>query len=65
MRYVEARAHYEDREDAYRIYVTESLRAITGAKKSYYELLDDGVEETRTSEEIIDHISDMLSQLGG
>lgn len=65
MRYALARAHYEDRDEAYRVYISESLRAITGAKKSYQDLLDNGVDETRTSEEIVSHISDKLTQLGG
>jgi hypothetical protein len=65
MRYVVARAHCEDRDEAYRIYVAESLRALTGLKKGYRDLLDDGVEETRTSEEIVSSISDKLSRIGG
>lgn len=38
MRYARVRMDQEDRRELYRVYVTESLRAMTGAGASYHVL---------------------------
>ena len=56
MRYVEARIEEEDREEAYRIYVTRSLQLIPQQgymQNSYYDIINDNVEiDTRDGDEI-------------
>jgi hypothetical protein len=64
MRYVESRFRERDRDEAYRIYVTETLRAISGANVRYYDFVSEK-KESRTSHEIIGDISAKLSKLGG
>lgn len=63
MRYVEARCQLHDREETYRIYVADALKAIGGLNVRYTDLF--GVKETRTAEEIKSTISGKLAQLGG
>ena len=62
MRYVDSRCRQNDREETYRIYVTDALKAIGGFNARYLDVF--GVEETRTSNEIITNISDKLKKLG-
>lgn len=63
MRYVTARIEQEDRDEAYRIYVTDSLRSLTGAKIRYYEIINPAPEETRTSEEVKQGVFSKLKQM--
>ena len=63
MRYVIARVNQNQREEAYRIYVTDSLKIIGGLNIRYADIF--APEETRTAEEIIDGVKDKLRQLGG
>lgn len=63
MRYVIARFNQHQREEAYRIYVTDSLKIIGGLNIRYADAFKP--EETRTAEEIIDGVSNKLRQLGG
>lgn len=63
MRYVIARFNQYQREQAYRIYVTDSLKIIGGLNIRYADMF--APEETRTAEEIIDGVSNKLRQLGG
>lgn len=58
MRYVLARIEENNRDEAYRIYVTDALKAIGGFNKRYYDLInyEPPKEETRTPEEIIANI---------
>lgn len=69
MRYVLSRCRLADRDEIYRIYVTEGIRVLCGGKQTYFDLVAPlspmYEEETRTPEEIIEHISDVLTQLGG
>ena len=65
MRYVESRCREYDRDEAYRIYVTDSLKLIGHLNIRYFDMVKPGVEETRTAEEIIDSISAKLAKAGG
>lgn len=54
MRYVIARLNELERENAYRIYVTDGLRAIVNSKaERYADLLKPRKRSTESSEEII------------
>lgn len=63
MRYVTARYNENQRELAYRIYVTDSLKSYLGLNIRYADIFSP--EETRTAEEVIDGVKDKLRQLGG
>lgn len=65
MRYVESRCVEHDREEAYRIYVTDALKLMGKLNLRYFDMVSPGVEETRTSEEIVDSISAKLKKAGG
>ena len=67
MRYAEARWELYQREEVYRIYVTDGIRALGGFKDSprYVDLFEPQHEETRTPEEIINHLRSGLECLGG
>ena len=70
MRYVKARIQTEQRDTAYRIYVTDALKGIVtntstaeesvGISVRYAELIAPKKEETRTPEEVIDSIKKKL-----
>ena len=62
MRYVSARLEQNLREDAYRIYVTDALKALGGFDTRYFDLIEmkPTIEETRTPEEIIERIRSKL-----
>lgn len=68
MRYCEA-AYYKHEEDLlYRIYISDSLRALGhgyGLDIRFFDILHPTVEESRTSDEIIDEISKGLDKLKG
>lgn len=60
MRYVNARADEQSREETYRLFVTESLRMLPQQKyieKSYIELLKPVKVETRTGEQVADEVA--------
>ena len=59
MRYVLARSEEVSRERAYRIYVTDALRALCGSKSDRYADLFKP-EDKRTPQEIIKGISEKL-----
>lgn len=61
MRYTVARYNENQREEAYRIYVTDSLKALTGASARYADLLEEKPTDTRSAKEIAD---DILSRAG-
>ena len=65
MRYVTARYNEKQRELAYRIYVTDALKAFGGLNRRYYDVIDVKPQETRTAEEITDNIRHKLTALGG
>jgi hypothetical protein len=54
MRYIEARHKLWEREEVCRIYITDSLRILTGATARYAEFFEP--KETRTAQDIIEHI---------
>lgn len=59
LRYVIARLDEENREMAYRIYVTQSLQNVPQNKyitKSYYDMIYPKPEDNRSAEEIADDI---------
>lgn len=62
MRYAEAKAKQALEEKAYRIYVTDSLRAIINNPENqrYADMIKPQKVETRTAKEIIDHICEGL-----
>lgn len=64
MRYVNARADEQNREETYRLFVTESLRMLPQQKyigKSYIELLKPVKVETRTGEQVADDVAKNLN----
>ena len=63
MRYVTARIEQEDRDEAYRIYVTDLLKSISGAKVRYYDIINPPPEETRTEEEIKEGVYSKLRKM--
>lgn len=65
MRYVKARYKENQRELAYRIYVTDALKSRWGLNSRYYDFIDDTPPDSRTPEEVITHIGNKLTALGG
>ena len=64
MRYVNARADEQNREETYRLFVTESLRMLPQQKyfgKSYIEFLKPVKVETRTGEQVADEVAKNLN----
>lgn len=64
MRYVNARADEQNREETYRFFVTESLRMLPQQKyigKSYIELLKPVKVETRTGEQVANEVAKNLN----
>jgi hypothetical protein len=61
--------------EAYRVYMTDTVKYIAEAtaflcggrytQKRYYDFIHPKPEETRTSEEIVDHFKEKLKRLGG
>lgn len=65
MRYVKARYKQNQRELAYRIYVTDALKFFGGLNARYYDYIDDTPPDSRTPEEVIANIGNKLTALGG
>lgn len=65
LRYAKARIENDKREFAYRFYMSDCLGHLVGIKTRYADLINEGVEETRTPEEIIGGISEKLANIGG
>lgn len=63
MRYVMSRLAREQEDLAYRIYVTDSLKAIGNLNRRYYDFIKKVPEETRTSSEIIGSIKRKLKEM--
>ena len=64
MRYVNARADEQSREETYRLFVTESLRMLPQQKyfgKSYIEFLKPVKVEARTGEQVADEVAKNLN----
>ena len=66
---MEARIEKENRAETYRIYTAEMLRYIAKAwgydAKSYIDILHPPPEETRTPDEVISGMKNLLQSLGG
>ena len=60
MRYVLARIKQESRDEAYRFYVTDALKALGGFDKRYADIIEFKPPETRTPDEIIANIRSKL-----
>ena len=63
MRYVFARTEQAHHEQAYRIMVTESLRAIPQGRwtvKSYVDLITPEVKETRTGKQVAEEVAEKM-----
>ena len=63
MRYALARWNLYQREEVYRIYMTDALKAIGNLRIRYIDYFKP--EETRTADEIIDHLRSGLERIGG
>ena len=61
MRYVVARLEQEYRDLAYRIYVTDSLRGITGMDARFSDLIFGNKEEEKSGDEIA---AEVIASLG-
>lgn len=64
MRYVESQCIREFKDSAYRIYITDALKLLGRLNVRYYDMVDLTPKDTRTSEEVVGHISYMLDKLG-
>jgi hypothetical protein len=66
LRYAEARKEQVDREDAYRIYMSDLLMGFTGAKRRYADLVMRRTSEpTESADEIINRIQTQVNAFGG
>ena len=65
MRYVTARYNKQQRELAYRIYVTDALKSRWGLNVRYYDFIDNKPEDSRTADEVVNNIRHKLTALGG
>ena len=70
MRYVESRYKLFDREEAYRIYVTDAIRLFGKINVRYYDLFKQGKQMTeeeaqQSAEDIKKRIKTGLNKLGG
>lgn len=74
MRYCLARYEEIQLDKAYRVYVTDALRVLTEntakisgggyIQRRYVELVEPRKEETRSGDEIIEHMKNVLGKLG-
>jgi hypothetical protein len=75
MRYALARAKQDSVDKAYRVYVTDALKAIAEntaryvgggyIKARYADLIEPKPEETRTPEQIVDRMKEKIAKVGG
>ena len=63
MRYALARWNLYQREEVYRIYMTDAVKAMGNLQKRYIDYFKP--EETRTAEEIIGNLKSGLERIGG
>lgn len=74
MKYLQANYHKKSKDAAFRYYVTDVLKNINESvantmsgkymQARFYDILNPPKEETRTAEEIIQHIKDGLDKIG-
>lgn len=62
---MESRLEREEREFAYRIFVTDCLGKICGLKTRYYDIVSEHPVETRSADDIIVDIRMKLAKIGG
>lgn len=63
LRYVKARAEHQNREEAYRIFVTESLKGLPQGKwftVPYTEIIQPKKIETKTGKEVADEVAEKI-----
>ncbi len=64
--YIIKRHSFEQKELAFKIYVTDALYALARLNKRYFDIIDKRHNEPqRTSEEIVESICAQLDKLGG
>ena len=66
MRYVVARVKEKWHDEAYRVYISDSLRMITHADMRYADMvgITNRAKDTRTADEVISSVKGRLSKLG-
>lgn len=64
MRYVAARVSIEKRDEAYRVYVSDSLRILTGTKERYADWIGLTARDDRSADEVKASIMTRFAQLG-
>lgn len=60
---MQSRYEMDKRDRMYRLYITDALKAIGQLDRRYYDLIHEKDMETRTPEEIIDHVKSGLRKL--
>lgn len=63
MRYVQGRIQKDFDDWAYRIYISDAIKTLGHLNVRYFDLIDRTPADTRTQEEVVDHISECLSKL--
>lgn len=63
MRYVLARTRYEQRDKAYRLYITDALKIIGGLNIRFADIVAPAPVETRTAEQIKSEITSKLLKI--
>lgn len=64
--YVKGKIEEKQEEKIYRVYVTDMLKALTGASVRYYDLISNEDKKVqKTSEQIKSEIFDVFKKLGG
>lgn len=66
MRYVVARVKEKWHDEAYRVYISDSLRIITRVDERYADMvgISDRAKDTRAADEVISSVKGRLSKLG-
>lgn len=64
MRYALARWSIYQREEVYRIYVTDALKEFGKFERRYVDLFEPEVQDDRTADEVINRIKSGLQNLG-
>lgn len=65
MRYVTEKIKAQQDELSYRIYLTDCLKAIAGAKERYYDWIRDDKKQSKSSAEIKKEIFSVFDKLNG
>lgn len=64
MRYVLARTHDKIREETYRFYITDTLKALIGTEVRYADIvMEDDATEEESGEEIIERMRQKLAEV--